>query len=499
MKLSQTVGLGAALAVLPLVAGLGFTIDKLQDLASQSERLMLRQLTAVRMGTGVAARLDRLSEYQSKFAVSRDPGYAQKAEEVAGAIDAELLALEHANPGTGADADLADFIARWRLYRSGQPHLRLVASVEEAGLASVTATLWDAADAEQQELVGLALAARELLIRAHKAAVADVASASATREAAWSAAITATIVALLSSASVLVLVVRSVRQRLDAFVHATVAVSQGAFSAQLPAGGDDELGRVAKAFNQMVTALAQLKRLKSDFLSSISHELRTPLVAMVETNEALLDDVAGPLTERQRRMISLNAGAARRLSLMIGDLLELSVVRSGLRYRMAPTQLAEVVIDAASELDARARDRGLLLQVFTEESRLFPPGGSRSAPAGGPEPGGERHQAHPLRRAHRGLLRRLPRDAVPCLTQRPQVARDRWPCSGWTTPGRASLPSTASASSRSSSGGRVSPRMGWDSAWRSAARSPMPTAARLDSGRAPRRGLICVALPLEAA
>ena len=211
-------------------------------------------------------------------------------------------------------------------------------------------------------------AARELLIRAHEAAVADVGNASATREAAWSAAITATIVALISSASVLVVMLRNVRQRLDAFVRATVAVSQGAFSAQLPVGGDDELGRVANAFNQMVSALAQLERLKSDFISSISHELRTPLVAMVETNEALLDDVAGPLTERQRRMISLNASAARRLSLMIGDLLELSVVRSGLRYRMAPTLLADVVTDAASELDARARDRGLSLQVSTGDS-----------------------------------------------------------------------------------------------------------------------------------
>lgn len=147
-----------------------------------------------------------------------------------------------------------------------------------------------------------------------------------------------------------------------------MAVSQGAFVARLPEDRNDELSRVAAAFNRMVTGLAELERLKSDFISSISHELRTPLVAMVETNEALLDDVAGPLTPQQRRMISLNGGAARRLSGMIGDLLELNVVRSGLRYRMAPANLEVIVRDAVSELDARARDRDIRLEMSLEDA-----------------------------------------------------------------------------------------------------------------------------------
>lgn len=342
MRLSRTFGLGAALAVLPLVAALAFTVDRLQELASRSERLMLRQLTAVRLGTGVATRLDRLSENLSKHAVSRDAGYAQKAEEVTAAIDGEVAALASAELGGGENAKLAGFVAQWQRYRS-----RAV----EPGSGDVA------------EVEALAHAARELLASAHVEAEADVARAAEAREAARSAAVTATLVALVSSVAVLLWVTRSLRRRLNAFVDATTAVGRGAFSAQLAFGGDDELGRVADAFNRMVSALDQLEKMKADFLSSISHELRTPLVAMVETNEALLDDVAGPLTAQQRRMITLNAGAARRLSGMIGDLLELSVVRSGMRYEMAHTTLGPVVHDAVSELDAQARERGLTLAV----------------------------------------------------------------------------------------------------------------------------------------
>ncbi len=338
MKLSRTFGVGAVLAVLPLVASLAFTVERLQELASQSERLMLRQLTAVRLGSGVATRLDRLREYQSKFAVSDDVAYADKAEQVARAIDAEIEALHSADLGPGEDAPLAAFVARWQKLREART--RNLAEVD-----------------------GLALDVRALLATAHDAAVADVARAAEARAAAARAAITATVMALSSSVVVLLLLTRRLRRRLNDFVEASVAVSRGAFSATLPADSDDELGGIARAFNAMVNALEQLEQLKSDFISSISHELRTPLVAMVETNEALLDDVAGPLTERQRRMITLNRGAAQRLSVMLGDLLELSVVRSGLRYRKAPTSLRSVVLTATNEFDSRARDHGVVIVV----------------------------------------------------------------------------------------------------------------------------------------
>lgn len=369
MRLSRSVALGAALAALPLVVGLGFTLDRLQHLATQSERLMLRQLTAVRLGIGVAARLDSLSEYQRKYAVSYDVGYAQKAHEVSRAIDEEIHALVGQEFGTIEARGLRAFADRWAHYRregrGATTSAELLMSVDGyAPDAPLPVTLQPAPG----EIEALAQEARSLLAKAHAAAVADAASAATVRADAWRAAITATAVALLFSATLLILVVRQLRRRLDAFVEGTVAVSQGAFVARLPEDGNDELSRVASAFNRMVTGLAELERLKSDFISSISHELRTPLVAMVETNEALLDDVAGPLTPQQRRMISLNGGAARRLSGMIGDLLELNVVRSGLRYRMAPTNLAEVVRDAVSELDARARDRDITLDMSIEDA-----------------------------------------------------------------------------------------------------------------------------------
>src|SRR5690606_2116118 len=116
------------------------------------------------------------------------------------------------------------------------------------------------------------------------------------------------------SALLVLLIVRSLRSRLQPLIRGTQTVGKGAFSIQLDVEADDELGKVAQAFNHMVMSLQQLERIKADFISSVSHELRTPLVAMLETNQLLLDGVLGALTEKQRRLLQINNQAAERLS-----------------------------------------------------------------------------------------------------------------------------------------------------------------------------------------
>src|SRR5690606_38904264 len=149
----------------------------------------------------------------------------------------------------------------------------------------------------------VAALAHALLQETRNTAEEDARAATRAREEIRSAAVLVSAIALIASALVLFITVRALRVRLDAFIRATEAVSRGEFDVQIEDAGKDELGLVARAFNHMVLALRQLDRMKADFVSSVSHELKTPIVAMLETNELLLDEVAGPLTEKQRRML----------------------------------------------------------------------------------------------------------------------------------------------------------------------------------------------------
>ncbi|HNX50120.1 MAG TPA: PAS domain S-box protein [Thermoanaerobaculaceae bacterium] len=84
------------------------------------------------------------------------------------------------------------------------------------------------------------------------------------------------------------------------------------------------------------TELAQAKeraeaadRAKSAFLANMSHELRTPLNSILGFTTTLLDDLAGPLNEEQRKQLTMVSGSARHLLDLINDILDLSTIEAG--------------------------------------------------------------------------------------------------------------------------------------------------------------------------
>ncbi len=77
----------------------------------------------------------------------------------------------------------------------------------------------------------------------------------------------------------------------------------------LPVEGDDEIARLATAFNQMLAALAASRDRQRQLVADAGHELRTPLTSL-RTNLDLLSQVD---SERRRRPpAGRPRGAARR-------------------------------------------------------------------------------------------------------------------------------------------------------------------------------------------
>jgi PAS domain S-box-containing protein len=100
-------------------------------------------------------------------------------------------------------------------------------------------------------------------------------------------------------------------------------------------------------------------RAKSEFLALVSHEVRTPLNAILGMNELALDT---PLTEPQRKHLTVVQSAAEALLGMINDLLDFSKIEAGkLELDLAPFSLRGVVNDTLRSLGLRAHRKGLEL------------------------------------------------------------------------------------------------------------------------------------------
>ncbi|PTQ92174.1 two-component system sensor histidine kinase BaeS [Nitrosomonas nitrosa] len=104
----------------------------------------------------------------------------------------------------------------------------------------------------------------------------------------------------------------------------------GDYKARLPVESNDEMGKLARNFNDMAAALEQAEQSRRRWVADISHELRTPLSVLRGELEAIMDGIR-PLTQEAIKSLSSDV---MRLNRLTEDLYQLALSDQGaLRYR----------------------------------------------------------------------------------------------------------------------------------------------------------------------
>ena len=135
------------------------------------------------------------------------------------------------------------------------------------------------------------------------------------------------IVALLSIALAVVLglsvagvTIRPVKRLTAAAEH--VAATQD-LDAQINEEGEDELARLAHAFNAMLEALAASRRQQAQLISDAGHELRTPLTSLRTNIEVLMRVRDLPVADREELLADVR-GQLDELTTLVGDVVDLA-------------------------------------------------------------------------------------------------------------------------------------------------------------------------------
>ena len=113
---------------------------------------------------------------------------------------------------------------------------------------------------------------------------------------------------------------RRVLAPLTRMTQITQEIAAGNFSAHVPTGTRDEIGRLAQAFNRMAESLKKLEGLRRSLMIDVAHELRTPLTNIRGYLEALNDGVLPPSTET----FSLLQTKTMQLIQLVEDILQLA-------------------------------------------------------------------------------------------------------------------------------------------------------------------------------
>ena len=133
----------------------------------------------------------------------------------------------------------------------------------------------------------------------------------------------------------------------------------------------EELEEKSALLQKANIELSEANRHKSQFLANVSHELRTPLNAIIGSTDNMLDGVIGELNEKQARYLARTQTNAEHLSLLIEDLLDLSVIESGkMDIKAKNVCLASLITEVSENFRPVAEKKPVDLEISRIDADL---------------------------------------------------------------------------------------------------------------------------------
>jgi signal transduction histidine kinase len=147
---------------------------------------------------------------------------------------------------------------------------------------------------------------------------------------------------------------------LQALTEAARAMAQGKMDQQVKVQGNDEIGQLAGAFNQMSAEVTRANQQRRQMTADIAHDLRTPLTVIAGYVESMRDGVLQPTEKRYEVIYS----EIERLQSLVDDLRMLSQADAG-ELRLNPQNVAPgALLKHAAELfQHHAERQGVQLAV----------------------------------------------------------------------------------------------------------------------------------------
>jgi two-component system sensor histidine kinase GlrK len=353
-KLSGALGLLMALMVTLLV----HHVHTIRDAVSTSRELS-EVTSQLALGSSRQLRqLSQLEENASKYVVTRDEGYLKKFGEVLDAYTATQGDLASLSLRPDERTAVLRLMSEWTRAR---PLLEAFAAEDgHPSTAAESASL----PALREHLTRLQSQTRRIGEASQEVIASRLQHSADAARKAERLSLLAAAGALLLSVLVSIVIVRSITLALRRLQAGTHAVAGGDFSYRLPPGRGDEFTELARDFNVMTQRLGELEQMKRDFLSKVSHDLKTPLASMQETTRILLDEVPGPLTQRQRKLLELSDQSGKRLFSMISNILDLSGLEAGaFALSVRPCELAPLVRMARDQMEPMLLDRRVSISL----------------------------------------------------------------------------------------------------------------------------------------
>lgn len=151
---------------------------------------------------------------------------------------------------------------------------------------------------------------------------------------------------------------------------ATKSFAMGDFSVRVPVFSDDEVGELAKAFNQMAETLANSESMNRNFIANVSHELKTPMTTISGFIDGIIDGTIPP--EKEQYYLGIVSTEVKRLSRLVKTMLDLSRIDSGkMVLRRARFDISNTIFVALLSFESKIDEKKIEIRGLEDSQPIF--------------------------------------------------------------------------------------------------------------------------------
>ncbi|HUF27148.1 MAG TPA: HAMP domain-containing sensor histidine kinase [Gemmatimonadaceae bacterium] len=356
MSLRNRLALGIIAIALVLAVPLLASLRALEQLHAQVSGLRDREFAASLMLGRIRAGTEDLRRTETALVLARTPEARDAMRVEVGRLAALADSLRPHLPRAAAEIGAAVEVVAIHAPRQ-----------HEAALAGQT----DVADSLSSDVMMPALARVEQAVRAAERSLGEdtrqrVALTATTTERAWEMSALMLLLATALVAAIAIWLTRSISRPVRELETGMRRVAHGDFEYRLPIRPDrrDEFGPLSESFASMTAQLAELDKLKAEFMSIASHELKTPLNVIVGYVQLLDEGIYGQLSPKQREICVTIRAQADALGRLVQQLLDVSRFEAGAgRLEVRAVPLTGFLDELERAFQVLALQRGIDFEV----------------------------------------------------------------------------------------------------------------------------------------
>jgi len=147
-------------------------------------------------------------------------------------------------------------------------------------------------------------------------------------------------------------------------------LAHGNFDISFESDSCNEVEQLASSLNFAKEELSKTDQMRRDFIANVSHDLRTPLT-MIQAYAEMIRDLSGDIPEKRNKHCQIIVDETKRLSLLVGDIQNLSKLQSGTEsITIKPFDIAELCKTVVQRFSIMSETQGYSFTVECNSSAL---------------------------------------------------------------------------------------------------------------------------------